>query len=77
MPKTSSSSVRVFYPDLDRAGLIRILRERLGRLEAKLPLVRVTLFGSYTKGTYTVRSDGDCSSSTAVGHAPTLTLCEA
>ena len=59
MPKISSSSVRVFYPDLDRAGLVQILRERLGRLEAKLPLVRVTLFGSYAKGTYTVGSDVD------------------
>ena len=59
MRKTSSSSVRVFYPALDRAGLIATLRERLGLLKRKLPLVKVILFGSYATGTYTVGSDVD------------------
>ena len=59
MRKTSSSSVRVFYPALDRAGLIATLRERLSLLRRKLPLVKVILFGSYAKGTYTVGSDVD------------------
>lgn len=59
MPETSSHSVRIFYPAFDRTELVRLLRERMGRLEAALPLVRVTLFGSYAKGTYTVGSDVD------------------
>ncbi len=59
MEKRSSSSVRIFYPAFDRMGLIRILRERLGRLEARLPLLRVVLFGSWAKGTHTVGSDVD------------------
>ena len=36
-----------------------MLRERLGRLESELPLVKVVLFGSYARGTYTVGSDVD------------------
>lgn len=59
MRTRSSGSVRIFYPAFDRAGLIRILRERLGRLEARLPLLRVVLFGSWAKGTSTVGSDVD------------------
>lgn len=59
MPARSSGSVRIFYPALDRAELIRILRERLGRLASDLPIVRVILFGSYARGTYTVGSDVD------------------
>ena len=59
MPERSSSSVRVFYPKFDRAGLVRALREGVERLEAELPLRRVVLFGSYTKGRYTVASDVD------------------
>lgn len=59
MRKKLSGSVRIFYPALDRAGLIGRLRERLGPLERKLPLVKVVLFGSYAKGTFTVASDVD------------------
>lgn len=59
MPGKSSSSVRIFYPAFDRAELIRMLRERLGRLEPKLPLLKVVLFGSYARGAYTVGSDVD------------------
>ncbi len=59
MPRRSSSSVRVFYPRLDRAELLRTLKDGLARLEAVLPVRRVVLFGSYAKGTYTVASDVD------------------
>jgi len=59
MRKRSSTSVRIFYPKLDREGLIKLLSERLGELAARLPLVRVVLFGSYAKGNYTVGSDVD------------------
>ena len=59
MPRRSSSSVRVFYPRLDRAELLRALKDGLARLEAVLPVRRVVLFGSYAKGTYTVASDVD------------------
>lgn len=59
MPKRSSGSVRIFYPAFDRGELLRILRERIARLGAKLPLVRVVLFGSYARERYTVRSDVD------------------
>lgn len=59
MRKRSSSSVRVFYPKLDRTELLRILSHGLQELEAKLPLVRVVLFGSYARGDYTVGSDVD------------------
>jgi hypothetical protein len=59
MRKRSSSSVRVFYPKLDRTELVRILSQGLRELNAKLPLVRAVLFGSYAKGNYTVGSDVD------------------
>lgn len=59
MPKTSSGSVRIFYPAFDRGELLRTLQERLGRLESELPLVRVILFGSWARGTHTVGSDVD------------------
>lgn len=59
MRTRSSGSVRVFYPAFDKSELLRRLRERLGYLESKLPLVRVILFGSYARGTHTVGSDVD------------------
>lgn len=59
MRKRSSSSVRIFYPEFDRNQLVKILRERLKLLEARLPLVRVVLFGSYAQGNYTAASDVD------------------
>ena len=59
MRNKSTSSVQIFYPRFDTAWLIRALRERIGRLDARLPLRRVVLFGSYAKGTYTVGSDVD------------------
>lgn len=51
--------MRIFYPAFDKTELLRTLRERLGRLESELPLVRVVLFGSYARGTHTVGSDVD------------------
>lgn len=59
MPRKSSSSVRVFYPEFDQAYLLQTLSERLKRLDAELPLNQVVLFGSYAKGNYTVGSDVD------------------
>jgi hypothetical protein len=59
MQRRSSTSVRVFYPEFDRTEVIQTLLERLRELEKRLPLVRVTLFGSYARGNYTVASDID------------------
>lgn len=59
MQRRSSNSVRIFYPEFDREKLLQILSERLKELEAKLPLIRVVLFGSYAHGNYTVGSDVD------------------
>jgi predicted nucleotidyltransferase len=59
MPKGSSSSVRVFYPEFNQAHLLQILSERLKLLEERLPLIRVVLIGSYAKGNYNVGSDVD------------------
>lgn len=59
MPRQSSSSVRVFYPRFDRQTLIALLRERLPLLEARLPLARVVLFGSWARGRHTAASDID------------------
>jgi HEPN domain-containing protein/predicted nucleotidyltransferase len=59
MQRRSSSSVRIFYPEFDREKVLQILSERLKALEAKLPLIRVVLFGSYAKENYAVGSDID------------------
>lgn len=59
MPIRSSSSVRIFYPKFDQAYLLQILQERLKILQRELQLLRVVLFGSYAKGTFTVGSDVD------------------
>ena len=59
MRRESSSSVRVSWPSIDRAEVIRILSERLAELDECLPLVRVVLFGSYARGNYTAGSDVD------------------
>ena len=52
-------SVRIAYPRWTRGALIRYLRERLPSLAARLPLVRVVLFGSYARGRATAASDVD------------------
>jgi len=59
MPRGSSTSVRIFYPEFDLAYLLQILPERLKILEENLQLLRVVLFGSYARGNYTVGSDVD------------------
>lgn len=59
MQRRSSTSVRIFYPELEREKLLQILSERLKELGRRLPLIHVVLFGSYAKGNYTVGSDVD------------------
>ena len=59
MPKTSSSSVKIFYPKHNREQIIEAIQEALPRLQEQLPLKLVALFGSYAKGNYTVASDID------------------
>ncbi len=59
MPRTSSTSVKVFSPPFDRETLVRILRERMPGLCARLPVTRVVLFGSYAQGRHTIGSDID------------------
>jgi len=51
--------VRIFYPEWNSDEIIQVLSKRLRALEARLPLIRVVLFGSYAKGDYTVGSDVD------------------
>jgi lipopolysaccharide/colanic/teichoic acid biosynthesis glycosyltransferase len=59
MQNRSSSSVRVFYPALSQAEVIRRLSEGFEELQTRLPIVWAVLFGSYAKGNYTVGSDID------------------
>lgn len=59
MQKESSGSVRIFYPRFDKEVLIQKLKTKLEDLARKLPLSFVVLFGSYTRGNYTVASDVD------------------
>ena len=59
MPRTSSSSVKVFYPKHNREEIIEAIKEAIPRLQGQLPLRLVALFGSYAKGNYTVASDID------------------
>ena len=53
------SSVLIFFPKFDQAELIRRLWDRMADLDEVLPLLQVTLFGSYARGNYTVASDVD------------------
>jgi predicted nucleotidyltransferase len=59
MPRKSTSSVQIFYPELSRAEVIQTLRQRLDTLQKRLPCPLVVLFGSYARGNYTVASDVD------------------
>ena len=59
MPRTSSSTVKVFYPKYNREDIIEMLQEALPRLQEKLSLKSVALFGSYATGNFTVASDID------------------
>jgi uncharacterized protein len=59
MPIISSSSVRVFYPKFSKDDLIQRIKDKIEILDQELPLILVSLFGSYAKGNYTVASDID------------------
>lgn len=59
MPRTSSTSVRIFSPPFDRETLLQVLRQRVEELRGRLPIRRVVLFGSYARGRHTVGSDID------------------
>ena len=59
MPRTLSSSVKVFYPKHNREEIIEAIKAALPKLQGQLPLKLVALFGSYAKGNYTVASDID------------------
>jgi len=59
MLKQSSGSVRIFYPEFDKEEIIKRIRENLPALKKRLSILFVSLFGSYSKGNYTVSSDVD------------------
>jgi predicted nucleotidyltransferase len=59
MPMKSFGSVKVFYPEYSRDELIERLREGVRQLAALLPLERVVLFGSWSRGRATAFSDID------------------
>ncbi|UCE19296.1 MAG: nucleotidyltransferase domain-containing protein [Gemmatimonadota bacterium] len=59
MPRTLSSSVKVFYPKHNREEIIQFIKDALPKLQEQLSLKLVVLFGSYAKGNYTVASDID------------------
>lgn len=59
MQQKSSSSVQVFYPKYNREEIISQIQQALLSLQEKLSLTLVVLFGSYSKGNYTVASDID------------------
>jgi predicted nucleotidyltransferase len=51
--------VLVTYPSLSRADIVKRLKAACIRLEGKLPISRMILFGSYAVGRYTAGSDID------------------
>ncbi len=55
----SSGSVRVFYPKYDTEWLVQEIRKKLEKLNEKLSISMVVLFGSFAKRNYTVASDVD------------------
>jgi predicted nucleotidyltransferase len=55
----SSGAVKVFYPPWSREALLERLQAGVHALHAVLPLERVALFGSYSRGRQTVASDVD------------------
>ena len=59
MLQRSSSSVRIFYPRFSREQVVERITQNLGKLQKKLPLLLVALFGSYARGDHTVASDID------------------
>ncbi len=59
MPRASSGSARIFYPDFSREEVIKRIREVVSSLKDELGLLRVALFGSYATGRQTAASDID------------------
>ena len=53
------SEVRVSYPTLNREQVVEGLRKACTRLEKRLPVSKIILYGSYAVGQYTVGSDID------------------
>jgi len=59
MLKKSSSSVKIYYPKLDRDKLVSLLKEKAVDLPKEFPIKLIMLFGSYATGRYTAASDVD------------------
>jgi predicted nucleotidyltransferase len=59
MRRGFSGSVRVFYPKFTQEEVFERIKEVASSLEGDLGLLKVTLFGSYATGRYTVASDID------------------
>jgi predicted nucleotidyltransferase len=59
MPERSLNTVRIYYPEFTRDGLIERLREGAEVLSKKFTIKMVVLFGSYAEGRHTVASDVD------------------
>ena len=59
MQKKSSNSVRIFYPRVNKEEVIKRVTDNLEALKSRLPLLLVSLFGSYAMVNYTVSSDID------------------
>lgn len=59
MPRRSSGSVRIFYPEYDKEKVLEIIRNSLPQLLKVLPVRLVVLFGSYARGNFTAFSDID------------------
>ena len=59
MPRKSTGSVQIFYPEFSREEVIQSLKQKLADLQKQLPCLLLVLFGSYARGNYTVTSDVD------------------
>lgn len=59
MQRRLLSSVKVFYPKLNKQSLLIMLKEKAGELCKKLPIKLIVIFGSYAKENFTVASDVD------------------
>lgn len=59
MPRRSSDTVRIFWPEYSRKELIRRIREGVKSILNILPITKVILFGSYAKVRHTAASDID------------------
>ncbi len=59
MPRLSSGSVKISYPEFSQEEVIERIREGVSSLKEELGLLKVTLFGSYATGRHTAASDID------------------